>query len=202
MRGRNKRQHRKQKKRIHLVKVKGSTVRPTNTNNTLVLNFLGKVTKTCKSKMSADEFINAIKNKQLENSLKLGRQTTIKINNKTFSKKSITAKQWRELVVLNQKVADGKTELDRSDALISLREKGALYYFGIPPDIFDINYEKISPIVEGAILRSNMGANTDVEFEELLKRFEKYNNLDDVDVDVNGANKNKISPPKPKAVTK
>ena len=136
--------------------------------------------------MSAQDFINAIKNKQLENSLKLGRQTTIKIGNKTYSKKPITAKQWREIVVCNQKIADGKTELERSDALVSAREKGALYYFGIPSNVFDTNYEKISPIVEGAILRSNMGANSDIEFEELLKRFEKYNNLDDVATDVNG----------------
>ena len=151
--------------------------------------------------MSAQDFIDAIKNKQLENSLKLGRQITIKIGNKTYTKKSITSKQWREIVVLNQQVVDGKTELDRSDALISLREKGALYYFGIPAEVFDTNYEKISPIVEGAVLRSNMGANSDVEFEEILKQFEKYNNLDNVETDVNGGTNKKI-PTKPKAVTK
>lgn len=149
--------------------------------------------------MSAQDFINAIKNKQLENSLKLGRQTTIKIGNKNYTKKPITSKQWREIVQLNQEVADGPTELERSNALIDLREKGALYYFGIPSDVFDTNYEKISPIIEGAILRSNMGANSDIEFEELLKRFEKYNNLDSTETDING-NKRKISP-KPKVVT-
>lgn len=136
--------------------------------------------------MSAQDFVNAIKNKQLENSLKLGRQTSIKIGNKTYTKKSITAKQWREIVSLNQKIADGETELERSNALIDLREKGALYYFGIPENVFDTNYEKISPIVEGAILRSNMGANSDLEFEEILKRFERYNNMEDVETDVNG----------------
>ena len=47
--------------------------------------------------MSAQDFVNAIKNKQLENSLKLGRQITIKIGNKNYTKKPITSKQWREL---------------------------------------------------------------------------------------------------------
>lgn len=153
--------------------------------------------------MSAQDFINAIKNKQLENTLKLAKQNSIKLGSKTYTKKSITSKQWRELVVLNQTVGNGETELQRTDALIEMREKGALYYFGIPSDVFDSNYEKISPIVEGCILRSNMGASSDVDFEDLLKRFERYNNLDEVDTDVNGHNnKNKEEEEEIKAVQK
>jgi hypothetical protein len=57
-----------------------------------------------------------------------------------------------------------------------MREKGALYYFGIPIEVFDANYEKISSLIEGCILRSNMGATADIDFEDLLKKFEEYNN--------------------------
>jgi hypothetical protein len=125
--------------------------------------------------MSSQDFINMIQNKQLENTLKLAKQSTIKIGNKTYTKKPLTSKQWREIVQLNQKMVDAKTELDRTDILITMREKGALYYFGIPSDIFDTNYEKIATIIEGHILRSNMGANSDIEFNELLAKLSKFN---------------------------
>jgi hypothetical protein len=117
-----------------------------------------------------------IQNKQLENTLKLAKQSTIKIGNKTYTKKPLTSKQWREIVQLNQKMVDAKTELERTDILISMREKGALYYFGIPSDVFDVHYEKIASTIEGHILRSNMGANSDIEFNELLSKFAKFNN--------------------------
>jgi hypothetical protein len=126
--------------------------------------------------MSQQDFINLIQNKQLESALKLAKQATIKIGTKTYTKKSLTAKQWREIVQLNQKMVDAKTELLRTDLLIEMREKGALYYFGIPATEFDANYEKVSPIIEGCILRSNMGASSDLDFEDLLKRFERFNN--------------------------
>lgn len=126
--------------------------------------------------MSQQDFISVIQNKQLENSLKLAKQSTIKIGSKIYTKKSLSAKQWREIVVLNQKMVESKTELARTDILIEMREKGALYYFGIPAKEFDLNYEKISPIIEGCILRSNMGAASDIDFEDLLKRFEHFNN--------------------------
>jgi len=128
--------------------------------------------------MSQQDFINMIQNKQLENTLRLAKQSTIKIGNKVYTKKSLSAKQWREIVVLNQKMVDAKTELARTDLLIEMRSKGALYYFGIPAAVFDENYEKLSTLIEGHILRSNMGAAADVEFEELLARFENFNDND------------------------
>jgi hypothetical protein len=126
--------------------------------------------------MSQQDFINVIQNKQLENTLKLAKQASIKIGDKVYKKKSLSSKQWREIVQLNQKMVDAKTELSRTDILIEMRAKGALYYFGIPANEFDTHYEKISPIIEGCILRSNMGAASDIDFEELLKRFELFNN--------------------------
>jgi len=122
------------------------------------------------------DFISMIQNKQLENTLKLAKQSTIKIGNKTYTKKSLTAKQWREIVQLNQRMADAENDLERTDLLIEMREKGALYYFDIPVEIFDANYERISSLIEGCILRSNMGATADIDFEDLLKKFEEYNN--------------------------
>ena len=131
--------------------------------------------------MSQQDFITMIQNKQLENTLKLAKQSTVKIGNKVYTKKSLSAKQWREIVVLNQKMVDAKTELARTDLLIEMREKGALYYFGIPTTVFDENYEKLSTIIEGHILRSNMGATSDIDFGELLSKFENFNKKDDDD---------------------
>lgn len=128
--------------------------------------------------MSAQDFITMIQNKQLENTLKLAKQSTVKINNKTYTKKSLTSKQWREIIQLSQKMVEALTELEKTDILIEMRTKAASYYFGIPPEVFDENYEKLSPLIEGCILRSNMGQNSDVDFEDILKRFEKYNNPD------------------------
>src|SRR5688572_21538576 len=143
--------------------------------------------------MSQQDFINLIQNKQLENTLKLAKQSTIKLGNKTYTKKSLSSKQWREIVQLNQKMVDAKTELARTDILIEMREKGALYYFGIPAKDFDENYEKVSPIIEGCILRSNMGASSDIDFEDLLKRFEHFNNNDINDNSNNVINSNGTS---------
>lgn len=126
--------------------------------------------------MSSQDFINLIQNKQLENTLKLAKTNTIKIGNKTYTKKPLTAKQWREIVQLNQKMVDAKTDLARTDILLEMRQKAALYYFNIPADIFEENYETIGATIEGHILRSNMGANAEVDFDDILKRFENFNN--------------------------
>jgi hypothetical protein len=128
--------------------------------------------------MSSQDFITMIQNKQLENTLKLAKNNTIKIGNKTYTKKPLTAKQWREIVQLNQRMVDAKTDLARTDFLIEMRQKGALYYFGIPAEVFEENYEKIASTIEGHILRSNMGANADLDFSELLKKFENFNKGD------------------------
>jgi ribosome recycling factor len=53
-----------------------------------------------------------------------------------------------------------------------LRTKGADYYFGIPPDIFDENYEKLNPIIEGCILRSNTGLSPEVDLDKLLVEYQ------------------------------
>lgn len=119
-----------------------------------------------------------IQNKQLENTLKLAKGNKIIIDGKEYKKKPLTAKQWREIVQLNQKMAEAKTELARTDILLEMRQKGALYYFDIPAEIFDTHYEKIGATIEGHILRSNMGANADIEFEEILKKFSNFNNSD------------------------
>jgi hypothetical protein len=126
--------------------------------------------------MSSQDFINLIQNKQLENTLKLAKNNKITIGKKTYIKKPLTSKQWREIVQLNQKMVDAKTDLARTDILIEMRQKGALYYFGIPAEVFDENYEQIGATIEGHILRSNMGANADIDFIEILKKFEKFNN--------------------------
>ena len=123
--------------------------------------------------MSYDEFIKMIQEKQLEHSLKLSKTTEIKLGNKTFTKRPLTAKQWREIVQLNQKMVDAKTELARTDILIEMREKGALYYFGIPVPIFDENYEKVYPIVEGCIIRSNSGFSSDIDLNAMLEKFQQ-----------------------------
>lgn len=129
--------------------------------------------------MSSQDFINAIQNKQLENSLKLAKQLEIKIGNKTYHKKPLSSKHWREIAELNQKMVDAKTELARTDFLIEMRQKAALYYFNIPESVFDEHFEMISPIIEGHILRSNMGSTTsEIDFEEILKRFERLNDPD------------------------
>lgn len=143
--------------------------------------------------MSSQDFINAIQNKQLENSLKLAKQTVIKIGDKIYNKKPLSSRQWREIAALNQKMVDAQTELERTDLLIEMRAKGALYYFNIPADIFDENYEMLSPIIEGHILRSNMGATTsDIDFADLLKRFEHYNNTPEQNIE-NTSTNGKIS---------
>jgi hypothetical protein len=126
--------------------------------------------------MSSQDFINLIQNKQLENTLKLAKNNIIKIGGKEYKKKPLSAKQWREIVQLNQKMTDAKGELARTDILLEMREKGALYYFNIPASVFDEHYETIGATIEGHILRSNMGANSDIDFAELLKRFEDFNN--------------------------
>jgi hypothetical protein len=126
--------------------------------------------------MSSQDFINLIQNKQLENTLKLAKTNIIKVGGKEYKRKPLSSKQWREIVQLNQKMTDAKTELARTDILLEMREKGALYYFNIPASVFDEHYETIGATIEGHILRSNMGANSDIDFGELLKRFEDFNN--------------------------
>ena len=113
-----------------------------------------------------------IQDKQLEHSLKLSKQTTIKIDNKTYNKKSLSAKQWREIVSLNQEMVAAKTDLQRTDLLIKMREKGALYYFGIPPAVFDENYEKVYPVIEGCIIRSNSGLSSEIDLNAMLEKFQ------------------------------
>jgi len=142
-----------------------------------------------------------IQNKQLENTLKLAKQSTVKIGNKVYTKKSLSAKQWREIVVLNQKMVDAKTELARTDLLIEMRSKGALYYFGIRAAVFDENYERLGTLIEGHILRSNMGAAADVDFEDLLARFENFNDNDGPNSNTNNNNNNGNSSKKVPTVT-
>ena len=137
--------------------------------------------------MSQQDFLNLIQNKQLENTLKLAKTSKIKIGDKEYTKRPLSAKKWLEIVQLNQKMIDAKTELARTELLIIMRQKGALYYFGIPADVFDEHYEDIATTIEGHILRSNMGANSDVDFAELLKRFENFNS----------SSSSSVSPPPP-----
>lgn len=122
--------------------------------------------------MAYDEFIQMIQDKQLEHSLKLSKQTVIKVDNKTYTKKPLSARQWREIVQLNQKMVEAKTDLERTDILIEMREKGALYYFGISAEVFDKNYEKLYPIIEGCIVRSNSGLSPEIDLNSMLEKYQ------------------------------
>lgn len=122
---------------------------------------------------SLQEFINLIQDKQLEHSLKLSKQTSVSVDGKTYKKKSLSAKQWRDISVLNSQLASASDEVTRLDKLIEVRTKAAEYYFGIPPQIFDANYEKLSPLIEGCILRSNSGLSPDIDLDSLLHEYQK-----------------------------
>lgn len=123
---------------------------------------------------SLQEFISVIQDKQIENALKLSKQTSISVDGKTYKKKSLTAKQWREISVLNTEMAKEKEgSIEQLDKLIELRSKGAEYYFGIPSKTFDDNFEKLNPIIEGCILRSNTGLSPDIDLDALLHEYQK-----------------------------
>lgn len=121
-----------------------------------------------------NDFISLIQDKQIEHALKLSKQTSVSVNGKIYKKKPLSAKQWRELSILSNEMAKlEKDSIEQLDKLIELRTKGAQYYFGIPPAVFDENYEKLSSIIEGNILRSNSGLSPDIDLDELLHEYQQ-----------------------------
>jgi hypothetical protein len=122
---------------------------------------------------SMQGFIDVIQSKQIEHALKLSKQKTIVIGKNTYHKKPLSASKWREISKLNNEMANlPENSPEQLDKLIELRTKGADYYFGIPPDIFDENYEKLNPIIEGCILRSNTGLSPEVDLDKLLVEYQ------------------------------
>lgn len=119
------------------------------------------------------DMVNLIQNKQLEYNLKLSKQSSITIDGKVYKKKALTSKQWREISSLNSEMAkkpDGSIE--QLDSLIELRTKAAFYYFNIPAEVFDENYERLSPLMDGCILRSNTGLSPDIDLDTLLHEYQ------------------------------
>lgn len=122
------------------------------------------------------EFINLIQDKQLQDALKLSNTKSIKLNNKTFNKKPITAKQFAEISKLNSKLNSQLTEEEKIDILVNLRTKSAEYFYGIPPAIFDANFEKLNPIMEGCILKVTSGLSAEVDLDKLLLEYQNKQN--------------------------
>lgn len=122
---------------------------------------------------SFNDFIVLIQDKQIEHALKLSKQTSITVGGKTYKKKPLTAKQWREISLLNTEMAQlPENSIEQLDKLLELRTKGADYYFGIPAAVFDENFEKLNPIIEGCILRSNTGLSPDIDLDTLLHEYQ------------------------------
>jgi hypothetical protein len=122
-----------------------------------------------------NDLVSIIQDKQLELSLKATNQKEIKIGNKVYSKKALTSKQVRDIYILNQKFVNDKKEKNDPvtdfDNLINLRTKAADYYYGIPADVFDANFEELSPIIEGCVLRATSGMSPDIDFDEILQKY-------------------------------
>jgi hypothetical protein len=126
---------------------------------------------------SMQGFIDLIQSKQVEHALKLSKQKTIKIGGKEYTKKPLSASKWREISNLNNEMANlPDNSPEQLDKLIQLRTLAAEYYFGIPADVFDENYEKLNPIIEGCILRSNTGLSPDVDLDTLLVEYQNQFN--------------------------
>jgi hypothetical protein len=117
-----------------------------------------------------NEFLAIIQDKQLEH-------TSVTVEARKYNKKGLTSKQWRELSSLHNKMVKLPAGSDeQTDTLIELRTKGAEFYFGIPAEIFDRNYEKLSPIIEGNILKSNSGLSPDLDINELFNKYQEQVN--------------------------
>ena len=124
-----------------------------------------------------NEFLTIIQDKQLEHSLLLSKQTSVTVEGRKYNKKGLTSKQWRELNSLHNQMAKLPAGSDeQTDVLIKLRSKGAEFYFGIPEDVFDRNYEKLSPLIEGNILKSNSGLSPDLDINELFNQYQQQVN--------------------------
>jgi hypothetical protein len=124
-----------------------------------------------------NEFLAIIQDKQLEHTLLLSKQTSVTVEGRKYNKKGLTSKQWRELSSLHNKMVKLPAGSDeQTDTLIELRTKGAEFYFGIPAEIFDRNYEKLSPIIEGNILKSNSGLSPDLDINELFNKYQEQVN--------------------------
>ena len=128
-----------------------------------------------KEQQNYSDLLTLIQDKQLELSLQRTKQKEIKVGDHTYHKKALTSKQVREIYLLNQKMAKDKEDkndpLTDFDNLTTLRTKAAEYYYGIPADIFDSNFEELSPIMEGCILMSTSGMSPDIDFEEILQKY-------------------------------
>jgi len=123
--------------------------------------------------MSVEEsnlIVNLIQDAQLEYSLKLSETKKIKVNGKEFTKKPLSGKQVKELYRLNDVMVKSETDLDRFNALYDLRTKAAEFMFGLTPEQFDDNYEKLGPIVQGHILRINTELSPEIDFNKIRKQ--------------------------------
>lgn len=126
---------------------------------------------------NVNDLVTLIQDKQLELSLKQTKHKEIQVNGTTYKKKALTSKQVREIYVLNQKMAKDKEEkndpLIDFDNITTLRTKAAEYYYGIPADVFDANFEELSPIMEGCVLMSTTGMSPDIDFDEILAKYKE-----------------------------
>jgi hypothetical protein len=132
------------------------------------------MSSSSQSQLPYNELVAIIQDKQIEHSLKLSKQTNITVGGRTYKKKPLTAKQWREISLLNTEMAKlQENSIEQLDKLIELRTKAAEYYFGVPAEVFDENFEKLNPLVEGCILRSNTGLSPDIDLDALLHEYQK-----------------------------
>ena len=122
-------------------------------------------------------FINLIKDKHLQEALKLSKTKTIKLGNKTYTKKPLTSKQFTEISKLYAQLDNPTLTPDTQiDTLVELRKKSALYYYGIPEDVFDTNFEKLNPIMEGCVLVTSAGLSPDIDLDKLLVEYQNSQN--------------------------
>ena len=116
------------------------------------------------------DYVTLIQDAQLEYSLKLSETKSIKIGNKTYTKKPLSGKKVKDLYVLNDNMTKAQSDLSRFNALYDLRTKAAEYMFGIPAEVFDENYEKVGPIIQGHIIRINTELSPEIDFNKIREK--------------------------------
>jgi hypothetical protein len=117
-----------------------------------------------------NDIVSLIQDAQLEYSLKLSETKVIKLGKQTFTKKPLSGKKVREIYELNNKLVQATTDLERFDALYDLRTKAAEFMFAMSADIFDENYEKVGPIVQGHIIRINTELSPEIDFNKIREK--------------------------------
>lgn len=118
--------------------------------------------------------VQLIQDEQLSHALKLADRKEVTVNKKTYKRKpSLTASQWRDIASLYDRLGKETDNLKQLDLMIEMREKAGLYYFGIPKEVVDENYEALAPVLEACVLKSNTGLSSDINLSEILQKYQK-----------------------------